>query len=503
MFKDIKDILVKPDGSINEEEIAHYIAAHENNVDAPYDNPNSKFNDQTLFYAAMTHDEISSYTKVRLASYLITKGAKVNKIGSTMEKTPNKYDELIDIALQEKNYEATYLLLREAKNVYGSFYNAYSGKSLLDVALDKKNEEILSWILKNAPTLLSKIRTDKFNKYYESIIKTFPNFENSENYLLLKQIAEERIDYLFTQLGLIESEDMALILAAKMSKKPYPNSIFVIKKGDNLGIIADQIKKILESETSEDIIKFQVIYYQGHGCFGEFEIDKTNNPPTVRYAHIDPFPQLIKYNVLITNDFVRKISPLANIEILESDLMMQKGASCTFFSVDGAMTLSTPSERDYVSSVMEHMNKHGKELPHPFKEENVKYKRSPTLPTRLTRGLHYIDDDLPFRGLNSLIFNSPEKATIVNKKGETAEKAIRNDIQQHPSTSNSNITRDWNMRIERKMKQLGQAVHDFIIEQNINVLDPSFSRLFDQYNLNGLVQFCEEKIEPNEKTLLC
>lgn len=55
-------------------------------------------------------------------------------------------------------------------------------------------------------------------------------------------------------------------------------------------------------------------------------------------------------------------------------------------------------------------------------------------------------------------------------------------------------TRLWNMRIERKMKQYGKAVHDFIKGNTINVVDASFSSLLDQYSLKGLLEFCEEKI---------
>lgn len=47
----------------------------------------------------------------------------------------------------------------------------------------------------------------------------------------------------FTKLELIQGDDMALILAAQMSKKPYPNSVFIIKKEDQLSLITEQIKK--------------------------------------------------------------------------------------------------------------------------------------------------------------------------------------------------------------------------------------------------------------------
>ncbi|WP_141676700.1 hypothetical protein [Legionella jamestowniensis] len=495
--KDIKDILITNDGTINEEAINHYIESYQD-VDARYKNCESKYTGQTLLCAAITHDEISTDTKIRLVSYLINRGALATRVGTQIGEIYPKHDELIDAALEEKNFEAAYLLLKEGGNDYGSFYDFYAGKNLIDVALDKKDEEIFSWILKNAPFLFSKLKTDKFNDYYKRILQIFPNFENSENYPILKHLAEERIDNLFTQLGLIQGEDMALILAAVMSKKAYQNSVFVIKKGDKLSLLTEQIKKILENETAESIIRFSIIYYRGHGCFGQFEIDKTNNPPIVRYAHIDPYPQLIEYSAVITNDFVSEISPLAHIEIGESALMMQKGASCTYFAMDGGIMLATPSNRDYVPNVMEHMKKNGTKMTHPFKEKNITYMRCPTLPARMMVGLHFIEDEPlfqpPRRGLYSLIFNSQEKSTIVNKKGETAETAIRKDLQGHFSTSNQMATRLWNMRIERKMKQYGKAVHDFIKGNTINVVDASFSSLLDQYSLKGLLEFCEEKI---------
>ncbi|MCW8410480.1 hypothetical protein OQJ13_15985 [Legionella sp. PATHC035] len=52
---------------------------------------------------------------------------------------------------------------------------------------------------------------------------------------------------------------MALILAAQMSKKPYLNSVFVIKKEDQLSLITEQIKKILANETTERITRFRII----------------------------------------------------------------------------------------------------------------------------------------------------------------------------------------------------------------------------------------------------
>ncbi|CEK09314.1 hypothetical protein [Legionella hackeliae] len=500
--QDIKEILLTSDGNINEEGINQYIETYQW-VDAEYNNPDSEFNGQTLLCVAITHPEINPHTKIRLATHLIKKGAIASRVGNHMEYVDPRHDELIDIALEEKNYEAANLLLQEGWNINGSFYNAYARKNLIDIALDTKNEEILSWILQNAPTLFSQIVTPKFEEYYKKIIQIFPGFTTSQNYLILKQLAEERIDYLFTKLGLIRGQDIALILAAKMSTKPYPNSVFVINKGEQVELMAEQIKKLLENETSEKITKFQIVYFQGHGCYGEFEIDKSTQPPTVRYVHIDPSPQLIPYNVLITENFVKTISPLANIEIFESDLKMQKGASCTFFAVYGAMQLSTPTTRDYVPNVIEHMKKQGQEMPHKFQEINITYVRSPTLPARLMLGLHFIEDTTDRKGLDSLIFNSPEKDTIVNKKGETAAIAVRKDLQGHASTSNQTVNRTWNMRIERKMKQYGEAVHVFIKENNIDVLTPSFSSLLDQYSLKGLVQFCEDKLYAKSESDNC
>lgn len=122
------------------------------------------------------------------------------------------------------------------------------------------------------------------------------------------------------------------------------------------------------------------------------------------------------------------------------------------------------------------------------------------LPTRFIRGLEYENDGAGsanyIKGFNSLIFNVAEKNTIINKKGETAEIAIRKDLETRHSKINPNEMRTFNIRAERKMKNYGDSVREFIHDKNIN--DPEFSSLIEQYKINGLIQFCEEKIE--EKT---
>ncbi len=296
----------------------------------------------------------------------------------------------------------------------------------------------------------------------------------------------------FDKLGLIASNEMALILAAKMSTKTRTNSIFVITD-ENKAQITDQIKHLLINKTSTDKIKFQIVLYEGnHAVFGEFEIDKTTQPSTVRYLHCDPLPPTTKYSAIITSTFTKEISPLANIEIYDSDATIQKGAGCTYISIDGAMMLATPSDRNYVTNVTEYMKEHGKEIEKPFEENNIKYIQSSTLPTRFIRGLQYLDDGLEVKGLNSLVFNSEEKNTVINKKGETAETVIRRDLQKRPSRFDPEKILTFNIRTERKMKQYKKSVGDFIKDKNI--LTPEFSNVIDNYKIGGLIKFCNDNI---------
>ncbi|WP_392537296.1 hypothetical protein [Legionella sp. 227] len=52
------------------------------------------------------------------------------------------------------------------------------------------------------------------------------------------------------------------------------------------------------------------------------------------------------------------------------------------------------------------------------------------------------------------------------------------------------------------MKQYGKAVHHFIKDNNIDVLDPSFFSLLDQYRIESLVQFCDERINSTPQYIL-
>ncbi|MBA2651144.1 MAG: hypothetical protein H0U73_02565 [Tatlockia sp.] len=301
----------------------------------------------------------------------------------------------------------------------------------------------------------------------------------------------------FEKLGRIDSDDTALILAAKMSKKARNNSIFVITE-ENIKELTAQIKKLIINDTNQDLIRFQIIHFsESHAIFGEFEIDKRSTPSTLRYLHCDPLPPMTKFTDIITSTFREEISPIANIEIYDSDVTLQKGLGCSYFSIDGAMMLATPPNHTYCPNVIEYIKKYGEEKNNAFEEKNIRYIQSASLPPRLIRGLQYIDDGTGnanyIRGLNSLIFNAAEKNTIINKDGDTAESAIRKDLKTGPSKINPNEMRTFNIRAERKMQNYGDSVRDFIQDKNIN--DPEFSSIIEQYKINGLIQFCEDKME--------
>jgi hypothetical protein len=484
----MKDILLSND-DVNEKEIDNYIQIY--GVDTPYNDPNSIYHNQTLLSVAISSNEINRATKLKLVAYLISKGAELNHTNT------KKHAGLLCIALSDQHFELANLLLKEG----ASLEETYNNKNLIDIALDLKNEQVLLWVINNAKSLFLRLKTHEFNKYHQKIAAIFPNFASSELYQHLKKIAEELIIHKFDRLGLIDSEDAALILAAKMSKKPYKNSIFVITN-DNIAVLIDQIKNLIEHDTNEKTIKFRIVYFQQpHVTFGEFIIDKTNRTPTVTYLHCDPSPmaELIEYFKIITLDFRSTISPLANIEIYDSSTNLQKGLGCSYFSIDGALMLATPPDRDYVTNLMEYMKKHGTEKNMSFKENNIMYVQS-SLPTRFIRGSQFINDvpgEFNIKGLNSLIFNTAEKNTIVNKKGGAAEAVIRNDLVERSAKLDPNVKVIHNLRAERKMKKYGNDVRDFIKEKN--VLSLEFSKLLDQYKIQGLITFCEEKVEKKKE----
>lgn len=170
--------------------------------------------------------------------------------------------------------------------------------------------------------------------------------------------------------------------------------------------------------------------------------------------------------------------PIAKIKIFDSKVILQKGEGCTYFSIDGARMLATPPDRDYAPNLMEYMKKNGKKNENVFEEKNIKYIQSDSLPTRFIRGSHIIDDwkgeRIYIKGLNSTVFNSPEKNTIVNKKGETAETSIRKNLDtqdtpsvssvSNPSTPNKKI---FNRRMESKMRKHKESVMNFIQDKDV------------------------------------
>lgn len=311
---------------------------------------------------------------------------------------------------------------------------------------------------------------------------------------LANLLSKEEIKHRFDGFGLIKSDDTALVLAAKMSKKPYKNSIFVINNPD-VTLLTEQIKALIEKDTDTNIIKFQIIHFhQNHAIFGEFKIDKTLEPPVVTYLHCDPAGGDVgEYSEIISDDFIESIAPLATIQVYDSAVNIQKTRGCSYFSIDGAMMLAAPADRPYFSNVIEHIEQTCEKTEH-GDHKNIKYIKSFSLPPRFIRGLQFDGKEDALKKTTLLsFFNTVEKDTVVNKKGETAEEAMDKDLKKIASKLNPDETRTFNYRAERKMKQYGTAVVNFIDDKNL--FDPEFINLVDQYKIKGLKQFCEEIIE--------
>jgi hypothetical protein len=498
----MKEILLNKTGGMNEEGIAEYLQKY--GIDVLYDNPASGYHGKTLLHAAVSSNEIDADMKLKLVSYLISKGANVN-INNEGYVKKGELSPVLFIAIKEKNFAIANFLLNNKAEIEGT----YQDKNLLDIALDLQDKQILLWVLENAKPLIFSFELDVFRAYYQKICRIFPDYKQNELSQPMEKVANEykknrieKIDKKFENFAKIKETDIPLILAAKMAKKPYKNTIFYITNNDIPSLI-EQIKSLIQNDTTEKIIKFQIVHFlSGHVIFGEFTIDKTNTPPTIKYLHCDPLPPATKFHEIITRDFRKEISPLANIEIYDSNVILQKGAAgCHYFSIDGAMMLATPPGRDYVVNVIEYMKVHDDKVKQPsFEEQNVKYMQSSSLPTRFIRGSQLINttsEDIAFRGLDLLVFNAPEKNKIINKKGETAEKSIRSDLKERPSKLEPNKILTHNIRLERKMKNYKESVINFIKDKDI--LSKQFLDQVNQYNINGLIQFCEEKIEKKKE----
>ncbi|KTC79431.1 hypothetical protein Lche_1451 [Legionella cherrii] len=89
---------------------------------------------------------------------------------------------------------------------------------------------------------------------------------------------------------------------------------------------------------------------------------------------------------------------------------------------------------------------------------------------------------------------------LESESQETAETTAHKDLEL--CNSNQIFSRGKNMCHERKMKQYGKAVHNFIKNNNIDLPHPSFFTLLDQYRIQGLVQFCDEQINSKPQYIL-
>lgn len=487
----MKDILLTKDGVINKVAIEDFIDSHQNIDAIDYNEETLRY--ETLLYTAVTCPSIQPRIKSELVSYLINLGAKVNKFDTIC------YGGLLGFALSHDDLETASVLYENGADIT----HKYEDNNLIDIALTRCNKEAMLWVMEYAKPLFLLLKPEQFLSYVKKISdykdpRIDQAIEDIYNYYV--ENARKTIASKFEKIGLIDSNDMAIVLAAKMSCKSYPNSIFSLNEED-LDSLVDIIKNFLINETEVDVVKFQFTLYKNyHAMFGQFEINKTTTPPIIKYLHCDPLPDTIAYRDVITEKFRQEICPLADIVIADSEYCFQRGAGCTYFSLDGGMMLATPSDRDYVVDVFKHMETYGVEEKQTFKENNIKYIRSTSLPTRLIRGSHDIEDGVGFfsgiKGLKTLVLNSDAKNTFVNKQHQTAETSIVRDLYEKviPSNSEPSSTkvRTLNLRAERKMKQYGEAVANFLKDKN--VLDPAFNQLIDQYKIKGLTEFFKAKM---------
>lgn len=481
-------VLLDENGHVNTTYIDSYIELH--GIDKPFFGSDEVYDQQTLLFAAVSSKEISQNKKIELVSHLLQKGADINGWFN------NEKGGLIAVALSQNNTDLADLLLNSGASVYHS----YQEKNLLDIVLETKNESIILWFLKYAKGFFSDLDLKTVANIFSAIKNNHSgNLKINEALIAIEKeyVAAKNQEILskFSRLGQIGKEITALIIAAEMQKKSHSNTIFVIGDED-IPTLTQEIKKLLEEKTVEDKTKFQIIYFPvTHAIFGEFVIQKNFSESKVTYIHCDPLPATIAYNEIITNVFVEEISPLAMVEVLESDVCIQKGLGCSYFSIDGALMLATPEDKSYVPDFALHMKKHSKESFRPFKDKDVTYLQSSSLPVRFIRGLQYFEDEVVgyqyVKGLNSSIFHSKDGQTIVNKKNKTAEESVTEDITERPSKKSEDEMVKINLRAERKMNNYYKSVKAFL--EKFSLADPKTIDLIEDCKITGFVSFCNSK----------
>jgi len=478
------------EGKINISEIENFIQRY--GINGQISDPESQFHGKTLLFGAITDSEIDKATQIKLVEFLLSHGANVNfqdvkKLGALCE--------VLILALQAKNLDVASLLLKKA-NLLG----LYQGKNLIEHIIELKDPNIVNWMLDNARNYFFRLDILQFNNYYHQLLNIFcrdntnPELKKSlealgDNY---KQQALPKLQSKFSALGKITATDIPLILAAQMDKKAYPNTVFNILNQD-IPQLTSHIVKLLENTTSEQSIKFQLIYFpNSHAIFGEFQIDKTSNPPIVRYLHCDSLPGVILFDQIITADFIKQIAPLAVIEVYDSNLELLKGTGCSYLSIDGAMLLATPDDRPYKTDIIEHFQTHGKLVVVSRNGSNIHYTKSDSLPARYIRGMQFIEDQKDKKGLSTLVFFSEDNNIVVNKKNETAGASIAKHLEKR-SKLNSEDSVIFNNRAKNKMIEYGKAVTVYL-EKN-DCLSSEFPSLIEQFGVTGLGVFCDKKIE--------
>ena len=269
----------------------------------------------------------------------------------------------------------------------------------------------------------------------------------------------EQVLELFDEIGKINANEMALVIAAKQKEgKAHRQSIFVI---EDLSAFCQALQRLAMNPTESKMICFQYVTRASHhSSFGEVIIDKSSEIPHLKIFMYDPaypeygFDQVVsELETMSSNDLkVTLIAP-------KKQERLQKGRGCSYFSLEGAFMLSNQREFENLYHRIE-----------PSSSENFQMIKI-HVPVRLKRSSHYLmnkdwDDKLWALGLYSSILNHPENSRkIVNHKGHTANQSVIKYLEEvSPGTIH-------NKRIDHKREGYQQDVREFMAQKEIVCFD--------------------------------
>lgn len=293
-------------------------------------------------------------------------------------------------------------------------------------------------------------------------------------------------------------EEVALILAA-YDRAEKKRQIFFINAASD-GKFIDCVAKLMFESTQNNIHQFQVVFNESdssHYVFAEIVIDKRQAKPDLKIFFCDPALTYTSYDQLIHSYFLNQWQNDANVEVyLPYQELLQKGAGCTYFSIDGCLKLSNQDKYENSYTYMKKNNVHqnstdfynftlfSSKLPVRLKQTSqVVVDQSQLL--FLGLGMRTRTESYDLKGLQSSVIDNPEEANkIVNKKGETAAQAVGKHIQEKEGNK-LNTRIDY---LEKKYKEKVSHLLDVITHGELQ-------KLIDKHTIKGLEAYCVNQIE--------